>query len=273
MSFDLAPMAPSEAGPEPFTLGAMTRMTDDQQELLRQIVDDYGTVKEEFYYSTAGGGTTLQQPGVEGGKDVHFPDLEQLAARGFVSMTPQEGLAMTGSLYPTGDGVHEVAERRRVDAVVRAGDAISPDSGTGIGWADNLPVLEAVVELYRDVAPGQGVSQSQVNGRLGREESDVATSRQFELLADAGYVKSLLETDQIPGPLTVAPSERALQLLAGWPADGAVALERLIAVLQDRIDATTDPDEKGRLRNLLSAIQGIGQELAAAVLVKVIMGG
>jgi len=164
-------------------------------------------------------------------------------------------------------------EQRRIQGIIRADIAISPGGGSRIGWDDTLPVLETVVDLYPGAPPGLGVSQGQVNERLSRNENDLNTSRQFEMLEQAGYIKGFLETDQVPGPLMAAPTEKALKLLAGWPADGAMALERLLAALQAQIDATTDEQEKGNLRTVLSAVQGISQELAASVLAKVIMGG
>lgn len=251
----------------------MPRMTDDQHNLLREIVDGHAQVKEEFYYSTAGDGTTMQQPSVEGERAVDYPDIEQLSQLGFISLTPQEGLAMTGSLYPTGDGIHEVEERRRIESIVRTDGAISEGDRMGIGWDDTLPVLQAVVELYPDAPPGLGVLQARVNERLGRDEGDLDTSRKFEMLAEAGYVKGYLESDQVPGPLMAAPTEKALKLLKGWPADGAVALERLVVALEARIDASGDEEERGKLRSVLAAIQAVGQELAAEVMAKVILGG
>jgi len=250
------------------------RITEDQHDLLCQIVDGYEEHKEEFYVSTAlGVGTTIDHPSIEGGeRGIHYPDVEQLWHLGLVSMTP-EG-QMSGRLYPTAEGIHHVAEFRRLDAIARADNAISPGPGTSrIDWDATLPVLQAVVDLYAQGEAGEDVSQMQINQHLARPDGDSDTSRAFELLERSGYVEGTASIDQLPGALTVVPTERALQLLAGWPADGEVALARLISALQAQIDATADEEEKGKLKRALDAVQGIGEGVAVEVLTKVMMGG
>lgn len=250
------------------------RTTEDQHKLLCQIVDGYEEVKEEFYYSTAGRGTTIHQPSVGVESPIDYPDLEQLAAQGFVSMTAQEDLAMTGSVYPTAEGIHHVNEQCRLEAIVKADQAISPGSGgLGVSWEATLPVLQAVVDLYSEASAGEDISQVQVNQRLGREEGNPDTSRAFEVLERAGYLEGKASFSELPGSPLVAPTEKALQLLAGWPASGAVVFERLIGGLQAQIDATADEEEKGKLKRALDAIQGIGKGVAVEVLTKVMMGG
>jgi hypothetical protein len=250
------------------------RISEDQYNLLSQIVDGYATVKEEFYYSTASGGTTIQQPSVDGETYIDYPDLEQLGASGFLVMTPQDGVAMTGRVYPTNDGVQHVEEARRLEGIMRSDKAIAPGSGgSRISWGVTLPVLEAVVALYGQADAGEDVSQTQVNQRLERDDGDSATSRAFEILERSGYLQETASIDALPGPLTVVPTERALQLIEGWPADGEVALARLVNALQTQIDSTNDEDEKGKIRRVIDAVQGVGENVAAEVLTKVIMGG
>jgi hypothetical protein len=257
------------------------KITHEQLDLLELIVDAYWArpstttgQKIDFLVFTEGGGrgSFIQHPGLETSPlSIDFGDLEELAQKGLVRLKGTR--PKSGGMLPTAEGKALVEERRQIASIVRADHAVSPGGGSGIGWEDTLPILEAVVDLYPDSPPGLGVSQGQVNQRLGREEGDPDTGRKFEMLEQAGYVTGHLETDQTPGPLMAAPTEKALKLLAGWPADGAIALERLLSVLQAQIDATSDEEEKGRLRRVLDAVQGVGQELAADVLAKVIMGG
>jgi hypothetical protein len=256
-------------------------ITGEQLELLGVIVDAYWTrlsgstgQKIDFTVFTQGGGrgTFIQHPGLAiSPLSVDFGDLDELAHKGLVRLNGSR--PKSGAMLPTAEGKHLVKEQRRIAGIIRADTAISPGGGSGIGWDDTLPVLQAVVDLYPDAPPGLGVPQGRVNERLGRDENDLDTSRKFEMLEQAGYVKGFLETDQAPGPLMAAPTEKALKLLADWPADGAMALERLLTALQTRIDATTDEEEKGKLRSVLVAVQAVGQELAADVLAKVITGG
>ncbi len=113
----------------------------------------------------------------------------------------------------------------------------------------------------------------QVNQRLEREDGDPDTSRAFEVLERSEYVQGTASIEQLPGALTVVPTERALQLLEGWPADGEVALARLLTALQTEIDSTDDEEEKSKLRHVLDAVQGVGENVAAEVLTKVLTGG
>jgi hypothetical protein len=178
-------------------------------------------------------------------------------------------------MVPTTEGRNLVEEQRRIAAIVRADAAISGDGNerSSVNWEAVFPVLKGVVDLYGDAGAGHDVSQMQVNQGLGREDDDSHTSRAFEVLERGDYLEGRMSVDQVAGPLTVAPTEKALQLLADWPADGAVALERFVATLETRIDTATDAEEKDKLRAVLGAVQGVGQELAADVLAKVIMGG
>jgi hypothetical protein len=251
----------------------MPRITKDQQALLGQIVDAYATVKEEFYYSTASGGTTIQQPSVDGESYIDYPDLEQLGVLGFISMSPQAGVAMTGSAYPTGDGIHHIDEARRLERIARADGAAQPDSSPSrITWDLVLPVLQAVVDLYGRAEAGEDVPEAQVRQRLEEQGHQSDVSRALEALERGGYLEAAGGIDQISGSVIVAPTERALQLLAGWPADGAMAVERLIGALQAQIDETADEEEKGKLKRVLDAVQGVGESVAAEVLTKVLTG-
>jgi|SRR5689334_4143479 len=252
----------------------MTRITEDQYDLLSQVVDGYAEGKEEFYFSTGAGiGTTMQHAGIEGRESVNHGDIEELWDLGLIDVTPGNS-PMSGRLRPTAEGIYRVNEQRRIDAITRTDEAISSGSGeSSVTWRAILPVLEAVVDLYGQVPASQDVSQAQVNQRLEREEDSPETSRAFEVLERGGYLEGRVEVDQTPGPLTVAPTEKALQLLAEWPADGAVALERFVATLQARIDASDDEEERGKLQRVLDAVQGVGENIVAEVLTKVMMGG
>lgn len=258
----------------------MTRITGEQFELLEAIVDAYWTKLEsgqklDFMYFTEGGmrGTFIQHPSLDPNpRSVDYGDLEELESLGLVRLSHSRD--RSGSMVPTADAKHVVEEQRRLQEIARADAAISAGrSGSGISWDATLPVLEAVVDLYGKASAGEDVSQVAVNQRLEREENDSDTSRAFEVLERGGYVQGTASIDALPGALTVVPTEKALQLLANWPADGVVALERLVAALQARIESTSDEEEKGKLRRVLDGLQGVGENVAAEVLTKVMMGG
>jgi hypothetical protein len=81
-----------------------------------------------------------------------------------------------------------------------------------------------------------------------------------------------MDIDSLPGPLTVAPTEKALQLLAGWPTSGEAAFQKLLSIVDDRIAEAPDVQEKGRLRTLRDSLVEIGEGVAAEMLVKLMTG-
>jgi hypothetical protein len=252
-------------------------ITEEQLELLEGLVDAYWGdgkgAKEEFVFSsTWQGGTSIHQFQVNGRESVAYGDIEELAAQGFISMTHSDSASRSGTLRPTAAGQTEVEKQRRVAEITRADLAISA-GGPGVGWEATLPVLETVMDLYDQASAGEDVSQMQVAKQLGREEGDSGVSRAFEVLERNGYVVAGgMNIDSIPGPLTVAPTEKAMQLLAGWPTSGEAAVEKLISILDERIDSTPDEEKKGKLRALRDSLIDVGEGIAAEVMVKVLTG-
>lgn len=253
-------------------------MTSEQLELLEMLVDAYWSNqpdqgKETFWFSGALGeaGVTMQHPSFgEEERPVDVGDIGELESLGLVAVNWRS--PMEGDARPTADGKRKVEEQRRVGDVIHAETPVSSGGGSGIGWNDTLPILKAVVDLYPDAPPGFGVSQGQVSERLGRAENDLDTGRKFEMLEQAGYIKGMLETDQTPGPLMAVPTEKALSLLAGWPTSGAAAVERLLSILDERIEDAPNEQQKGKLRALRDSVIDIGEGVAAEVLVKLMMG-
>lgn len=102
-----------------------------------------------------------------------------------------------------------------------------------------------------------------------RETTESAGPLKYLREAD---VESRWEIDQVPGPLTVAPTEKALQLLAGWPTSGAAAVEKLLSVIDSQIASAPDEERKGKLRSFRDSVVDMGESVAAEVLVKLLMG-
>jgi hypothetical protein len=259
-------------------------ITGEQMKLLEDFVDAYWTPhengKDKFHVYTAGGaGTTIGHRSFEPGPNMNEDterradpgDIEELASYGLIDL---DGHGRKGAFHPTADGKRVVEEHREKLRVVVADAQLSGGGGgSGIDWGSALPVLQAVVDLMPSVSPGDGVSQGQINAHLGRGAEDPDTGVKLEMLVEAGYIASVIAGfDQMAGPLTVKPREKALQLLAGWPADGTVAVERLLAVLDRQIATTADEEEKGKLQAFRDAASNLGQSVAAQVLTKVIMG-
>jgi hypothetical protein len=260
----------------------MAKITTEQMELLEDIVEAYWTPhemgKDTFTIYTAGGmaGTTIGhrsfQPGPNMNEDnerrADPGDIEELANNFLINL---DGIGRKGSFHPTAEGKAVVDEHRERTRVETADAQQSADGGSGIGWDATFPVLKAVVDLFPSADPGLGVPQGQINTRLEREQDDPDTGVKLEMLVDAGYITGMMETDQSPGPLMAKPSEKALKLLAGWPADETVAAERLLTSLERQI-ASADPEENVKLRAARDALGQLEPDAMARVMRKVMMG-
>lgn len=254
----------------------MAPITEEQLDLLEIVVDAYwsnevGQRKHDFQFSTGmrtGGG--LQHPALgdeERGVDVG--DIEELENLGLLNVNWRGDL--DGSFRPSAEGKRVVEEQRRIRKVAEADKAISGGRGPGIGWEAALPILQAIVDLYDEGQAGEDVSQPQVCRRLGREDNDSGVSRAFEILERSGYVLGEMQIESLPGPLTVVPTEKALQLLAGWPTSGDAAAQKLLSILDERIEEAPD-EEKGKLQRLRDSVVDIGESITAEVLVKLMTG-
>jgi hypothetical protein len=254
----------------------LARMTGEQLQLLHRAVEAYwsnedGQPKHDFYFSTGMGARTgLQHPAL-GDEEiaVDVGDIEELANHGLLNVNWRGDLS--GSFRPTAEGKQVVEDHRHIQEIVRADRAMSEGGGPGIGWEQTLPILQTIIYLYDEAGPGEDVSQPQVCQKLGRSENDTGVSRAFEVLETSGYVRAGMEIDSLPGLLTVTPTEKALQLLAGWPTSGDAAAQKLLSILDERIDQAPD-EEKGKLRALRDSFVDIGEGVVAEVLVKLMTG-
>jgi hypothetical protein len=250
-------------------------MTEEQLQLLELIVDAYwsneaGRPKDEFHFSTGFGDarTTLNHESFgddEPRSDIgDIRELERLGAVTADWESPNQG-----RLRPTAPGKRFVEHQRHLEEIQRADREISGD-GPGIDFATHLPVLEAVVHLYGEAAAGQDVSQMDVARHLDRPEGDQGVSRAFEVFERTGYLEGRTSVDHPPGPLTVAPSEKALQLLAGWPGSGEAAFQRLLATLDEQIEEAPDEERKGRLRAIRDGLVEIGEDFGAKLMAEML---
>lgn len=251
------------------------RITEEQLRLLEKLVDAYwseleGGTKEDFeFWASLGRDPTIEHRNLEE-EPLDLGDMRELEAQGLVSIGWKNEFSGRGR--PTADGKSEVEKQRRIRQVVETDKAISGGCGPGVGWEDTLPILQTVVDLYNEAGPGEGVSQPQVCKRLGRNEGDSGVSRAFEVLERSGYLMGEMEIDSVPGPLTAAPTEKALQLLAGWPSSGDAAAAKLLSILDEQIAHASSEEEKGKLRKLRESVVDIGESITAEVLVKLLSG-
>lgn len=90
-----------------------------------------------------------------------------------------------------------------------------------------------------------GVRTEDVVDELGADADADATALALGELVRAAYLEETMGADQLPGPAQCRLTEKGLQVTAGWPSSsGEVALERLLAVINERIDSAGTPDER-----------------------------
>lgn len=140
-----------------------------------------------------------------------------------------------------------------------------------------LPLLEAA---YGQLGTPAGfadegeVDAGALNMALGREPRDRRTTVVLRQLEASGYIRTVHENDQVPGPSVFALEDRALQLVAGWPSgSGEALLDKLLSVLDERIAAEPDEERRGRLVRLRDSLVGAGRDVVIGVLGNVVSPG
>jgi hypothetical protein len=128
------------------------------------------------------------------------------------------------------------------------------------------PVLDAVYRIVStEEGAEEGASQQEINAELGREPSDRATSLALEALARNGYLTGP-EVDEPPGPVWSHPTEKALQLVAGWPAGAAdAAVSKLLALAELRIVEASTAEERGRWERVREGLLSFGRDVLVEV--------
>lgn len=163
-----------------------------------------------------------------------------------------------------------VERYRLLEQTHTGGTAETPAAGgvASLEWAtDVLPVLQAAYEAAAEGSPDIGASQDAVNARMGREAGDVSTARSLLQLEQAGYLRETMGADQIVGPAFFTLTEKALQVVAGWPGGGGdAAYDRLLALLDERISAAGTPDERSQWERARDAVVGAGRDVLVEVL-------
>lgn len=111
------------------------------------------------------------------------------------------------------------------------------------------------------------MSQDDINEVLGRERTDLSTAFALDNLIRGGYLtERMTRTDQQTGPGTVELTDKAFQIVAGWPSTTGDALfASLLAEIEARI-ATAEPDEKSKLERFREFAVGIGRDVIVGVL-------
>ena len=248
-------------------------LPERQANLLAELDQIYDG--EELLYSRSMRGATVQHPSRGGRLSAQQGDLLEL--RDLQLIAWRDGSDPSHAfIRVTAQGRAAIAELRERDDAMSSPIEPPPEARTmPFDWeSEALPVLTAVMSAYSSVQPHRGVMQAAINAELGREQHDERTGLVLAKLEEAKFITGKLGADQVVGPLSCEPAPRALELLAGWPTSRADhALTLLVSRLEKRLEETTDEEEKGRIRRLLSSLREVGEGVMVSVLTDVITGG
>jgi hypothetical protein len=224
-----------------------------------------------FFFAKAGGMTqTVSHPGFTEDQiaceEADILDLEEAA---YLRFHPSE----RGIVFDVTD-----AGRKRAGELEHAFH-----SGTGgldsvdhaLDWSTRvLPTLSAAARAYSRAPSPLGVRTGAVLEELASDADEGAVTIVLEELVRSGYLEETLSADQLPGPAAVRLTEKGLQVTAGWPtASGEVALDRLITMIEQQIEAATTEDQRSRWENLRDGVAGVGRDVLVGVLTAAAQAG
>lgn len=136
-------------------------------------------------------------------------------------------------------------------------------------WEAVAPVLDAAIAAYEQAgaSPDRGVHVRQVQLPDDSPPAAVAELVRAGLLidveAESGGIGGV---DQVEGPSLVRPSVDALRMRRGWPSGPAdAAIDRLVSALLAEAEATTDPEERTRLRRAADWLGKVGTDVLTNV--------
>jgi DNA-binding MarR family transcriptional regulator len=214
--------------------------------------------RDPFLFTKAGGMTqTVTHPGFpEEEIPCEEADVLDLEAEGFIRSRPSDrGLIF--DLTPA--GLRRAAE---LNQAYRA-SAGGPVDQHLLDWSSRvLPVLNAHAQAYSRARSTLGASTDAVLEELGPNADPDTVALTLAELVRTGYLEETLGSDQSPGPISSRPTEKGLQVTAGWPTDsGEVALERLLAVIEQQIEGATSEEERSKWKRLRDGVAGVGRDV------------
>jgi hypothetical protein len=218
--------------------------------------------RPQFLFAKAGGmSQTVSHPGL--------PDDEIRCEEADIDLEDLGYLRFHSSERGIIFDVTEAGRRRaaELDSAHRA-SAGGPVDEHALDWSSRvLPILNAVARAYSRAPSSLGVRTESIVEELGPDADSHMVALTLEELDRAGYLEETLGSDQLPGPAASRLTEKGLQVTAGWPAaSGEVALDRLLAMIDQRIDAATSDEERSRWERLRDGVLGVGRDVFVGVL-------
>jgi len=130
-----------------------------------------------------------------------------------------------------------------------------------------MPILEAVADAE---AAGADATNDTIAEATGLEDREI--QRGLLALYEAQYLTGIeAAAEELCYLINIRLLERGRREVRQWPAENAV--DRFVEALSERIEETTDPEERSRLEKLREGALSIGRDVLVAVLTKVATGG
>ena len=212
-------------------------------------------------------GVPVQHPGLGPAFRCEEEDLAALADAGCLRIQ-QSGSGWTSDV--TAEGTTHAQKLRLADTSPSiANEPVARQDP--LAWeARALPVLRAVARAYATQPSEIGVSSQAVTDELGPEADADEVGLVLDELERARYVEETLGGDHVPGPAWCRLTEKGLQVTAGWPtSSGEIALERLLAIVDERIAAAASDEERSKWERLRDGIADVGVGVVTGVLTNV----
>lgn len=290
MPADETPKQPHEV--EPGTEDAPSPPQPNELALLRTIVeahaksDPHSHTREPIYFLEHHG--AMMHHAISG--DPPYIDgalVDDLQRKGLISV--EYGGQGTQKITPTSFGRETIQGLDRseqgatadaspiIEALTRQSTAPNP-----MAWPAIRPVLEAFRDYWQASGyPAEGVGVRPLLKDLPDDLLAIFAAT-VRALSTSGYVdaspltaKAMLDdgsTHVIPVEISLTGKSR--EVLDGWPgATPRELVDNLLAVLTFVAANEPDPQRRGRLEGLVTAIKDVGVAVTSEVLAKVITGG
>ncbi|HEX8123752.1 MAG TPA: hypothetical protein VF549_21050 [Solirubrobacteraceae bacterium] len=252
--------------------------------LLRALVKAHETpgsdgTREPIYVFRHSGGQSLQHPALSDVPAFDETMLEDLHAGGFIDIDYRE---RSSRITPTQDGrrlikqldaVEDTEARADVTAFIEAVE-LQGRSSNKLAWPAVRPVLLAMRRYWEDAGfDPDGVGLVPLYAAIPDDAEPMFVATVRSLLA-SGYLDLAADIQFNDLPALVRFTDRAFEVLDGWPgASSQDLVENMLAVLTERAQGATDPDERRRLERWRDTVRELGVSTASEVLAKVLTGG
>jgi hypothetical protein len=134
-------------------------------------------------------------------------------------------------------------------------------------WSErDLPILKAMAAV--EESGEYTVTVASIAASVGREDQDTWIG--LRSLRTAAYVDWTQEVRTIDGTRRLTEprlAERGRRLLGQWPQD---EYQSLLTIIEERIEATADPDERSRLVRFRDGLIGVGRDVATDILAAIL---